>query len=106
MFDELRAAVAVARARARRAGALSAAEALELATLGRPRALGLDDEIGSLVAGKQADLAVVSPRRLAVSCPGRIRPRRSSSAERRTASSLLSSTADRDTGKEETSGTS
>ena len=35
-------------------------EALELATLGSARALGLDDEIGSLTPGKQADLAVVS----------------------------------------------
>ena len=60
MFDELRAAVSSARARERRPGALSAAEALELATLGSARALGLDDEVGSLVQGKRADLAVVA----------------------------------------------
>ncbi len=60
MFDELRAAVAGARARAGRPEALSAAEALELATIGSARALGLDDEIGSLTPGKQADLTVVS----------------------------------------------
>lgn len=60
MFDELRAAVMGARARERRSDALSAEEALELATLGSARALGLDDEIGSLTPGKQADLAVVS----------------------------------------------
>jgi cytosine/adenosine deaminase-related metal-dependent hydrolase len=60
MFAELRAAIYAARARERRPDALSATEALELATLGSARALGLDDEVGSLVPGKHADLAVVS----------------------------------------------
>lgn len=60
MFDEMRAAVVGARARERRPDALTAAEALELATLGGARALGLDDSIGSLVPGKQADLFVLS----------------------------------------------
>ena len=60
MFDELRAAVMGARARELRSDALSAAGALELATLGSARALGLDDEIGSLSAGKRADLVIVS----------------------------------------------
>ncbi len=60
MFDEMRAAISCARARERRPDALTAADALELATLGGARALGLDAVTGSLVAGKQADLAVVS----------------------------------------------
>ena len=60
LFDELRAAVALARARERETDALTAAEALELATLGSARALGLDDEIGSLAPGKRADLAILS----------------------------------------------
>jgi 5-methylthioadenosine/S-adenosylhomocysteine deaminase len=60
MFDELRAAVGLARIRAGRAEAMPAAQALELATLGSARALGLGDEIGSLEAGKHADLVVVS----------------------------------------------
>ena len=60
MFDELRAAIGLARLRAERADALSATQALELATLGSARALGLDDEIGSLEPGKRADVAVVS----------------------------------------------
>jgi 5-methylthioadenosine/S-adenosylhomocysteine deaminase len=60
MFEELRTAVYVSRAREERPDALSAAEALELGTLGGARALGLEDEVGSLVPGKHADLAVVS----------------------------------------------
>ena len=59
-FDELRAVVTMARARERRPDALTAAEALELGTIGSARALGLDGETGSLVSGKRADLAVVS----------------------------------------------
>jgi len=60
MFEELRAALFLARARERRPEALTATEALELATIGSARALRLDDEIGSIAAGKRADLAVVS----------------------------------------------
>jgi 5-methylthioadenosine/S-adenosylhomocysteine deaminase len=60
MFEELRAALFFARAREHRPEALSATEALELATLGSARALGLGDEIGSLEPGKRADLVVVS----------------------------------------------
>jgi cytosine/adenosine deaminase-related metal-dependent hydrolase len=39
---------------------INADQALYAATLGGARAMGLDDRIGSLEAGKQADLAVVS----------------------------------------------
>jgi 5-methylthioadenosine/S-adenosylhomocysteine deaminase len=60
MFEELRTAVIAARAREARPDALTATEALELATLGSARALGLEHEIGSLAPGKRADLAVVS----------------------------------------------
>ncbi len=60
MFEEMRTAVYMARAREQRPDALSASSALELATLGSARALGLDQETGSLAAGKRADLAVVS----------------------------------------------
>ena len=60
MFDEMRAAIVGARAREGRPEALTAADALELATLGGARALGLDETLGSIVPGKQADLTVVS----------------------------------------------
>jgi cytosine/adenosine deaminase-related metal-dependent hydrolase len=59
-FEELRSVVLTARARAARPDVLTAGEALELGTLGSARALGLDSEIGSLVPGKRADLAVIS----------------------------------------------
>jgi cytosine/adenosine deaminase-related metal-dependent hydrolase len=60
MFEEMRTAVYMARAREQQPDALSASAALELATLGAARALGLADETGSLAVGKRADLAVVS----------------------------------------------
>jgi cytosine/adenosine deaminase-related metal-dependent hydrolase len=60
MFEEMRTAIYTARARERRPDALSASAALELATLGAARALGLEEETGSLAVGKRADLAVVS----------------------------------------------
>jgi 5-methylthioadenosine/S-adenosylhomocysteine deaminase len=60
LFEELRTAIVAARARERRPDALSTHRALELATLGGARVLGLDADVGSLVPGKWADLAVVS----------------------------------------------
>jgi 5-methylthioadenosine/S-adenosylhomocysteine deaminase len=60
LFAELRATLQQARARERDPQALSATKALELATLGGARALRLADEIGSLVPGKRADLAIVA----------------------------------------------
>jgi cytosine/adenosine deaminase-related metal-dependent hydrolase len=59
-FEELRSVVLSARARAARPDVLSAAETLELGTLGSATALGLQDQIGSIVPGKRADLAVIT----------------------------------------------
>jgi len=60
MFEELRTCLMAARVRDRRPDVISARTALELATLGSARALGLDAQIGSLAPGKRADLTVVS----------------------------------------------
>jgi 5-methylthioadenosine/S-adenosylhomocysteine deaminase len=60
LFEELRTAIVGARARARNPVGLAASRALELATLGGARVLGLDEEVGSLVPGKWADLTVTS----------------------------------------------
>ncbi len=60
VFEEMRSAIYLARARARDPGALDAGAALRLATLDAARALRLDHEVGTLAAGKRADLTVVS----------------------------------------------
>jgi 5-methylthioadenosine/S-adenosylhomocysteine deaminase len=60
VFEEMRAAVYFARARSREAGALTGEEALRLATIDAARALRMDAEVGTLTAGKRADLTVVS----------------------------------------------
>ncbi len=57
VMQETRLAALLAKGVANDATALPAAHALECATLGGARALGLDARIGSLVAGKEADLA-------------------------------------------------
>jgi 5-methylthioadenosine/S-adenosylhomocysteine deaminase len=60
VFEEMRTAVSFARARERRADALSAEDALRLATVDSARALRMDGEVGTLTPGKRADLTVVS----------------------------------------------
>jgi 5-methylthioadenosine/S-adenosylhomocysteine deaminase len=59
MFAEMRLAALLAKAVAHDAQAMPAHAALRSATLGGARALGLDDKLGSLVAGKAADLIAV-----------------------------------------------
>jgi len=59
MFQEMRQAALLAKAVARDAAAVPAHAALRAATLGGAIALGLDSKIGSITAGKLADLVAV-----------------------------------------------
>ncbi|WP_163138914.1 TRZ/ATZ family hydrolase [Arhodomonas sp. KWT] len=59
MLGELRTAAMLAKGVARDPAALPAARALEAATLGGARALGLGDRVGSLTPGKEADVIAV-----------------------------------------------
>lgn len=59
MFDEMRFAVLLQRVRTRRYDAMTALESVNMATIGGARALGMDNEIGSLAPGKHADIIAV-----------------------------------------------
>ena len=59
MFGEMRTAALLAKGVANDASAFDAAFAIQAATLNGAKAIGLDDRIGSLVAGKQADIVAV-----------------------------------------------
>src|SRR5581483_9990826 len=59
MFGEMRTAALLAKGVSADASAFDAAYALQAATLNGARALGLGERIGSIVAGKEADLVAV-----------------------------------------------
>ncbi|HSQ26250.1 MAG TPA: amidohydrolase [Anaerolineales bacterium] len=59
MVEVLRLAVCIARMREDDPQALRAIDVLEMATMGGARALGLQDEIGSIEVGKKADIIVM-----------------------------------------------
>jgi 5-methylthioadenosine/S-adenosylhomocysteine deaminase len=59
MFDEIRTAALLAKGVSGDATALDAANALRIATMGGAKAIGMDDIIGSITPGKQADLVLV-----------------------------------------------
>ncbi len=60
LWEEMRTAALLAKGASGRADVLPAARAVEMATLGGARALGLDHLIGSIEPGKQADLVAVN----------------------------------------------
>lgn len=60
LFQEMRLAALLAKAQSGQADAVSAHQALRMATLGGARALGLDHRIGSLLPGKAADLCAIN----------------------------------------------
>ena len=62
MWEEMRLAALLAKGATSDPTALPARQALALATIGGARALHLDDVVGSLEAGKRADVAVVDLR--------------------------------------------
>jgi len=62
ILEEARLAALFQRAAKRSERVITAQQALELATIGGARCLGLDDKVGSLEVGKDADIAVFSLR--------------------------------------------
>lgn len=60
LFGEMRAAALLQRATSGRADALTAADLFRMATLEGARAIGWDDQIGSLERGKQADIVLLN----------------------------------------------
>ncbi|MEJ2794359.1 TRZ/ATZ family hydrolase [Iodobacter sp. LRB] len=59
LFAEMRLAALLAKAEANDAHAIPAWQALEMATINGAKAMRLDDKIGSIKAGKQADLIAI-----------------------------------------------
>ncbi len=64
MFAEMRLAALLAKGASGNPEAVPAEQALEMATINAARALGLEERIGTLEAGKQADLIAVSLDRI------------------------------------------
>ena len=63
MFAEMKTACLLQNATQKNAAALTAQTALEMATINGARAIGREDDLGSLVAGKLADIVLIDVRR-------------------------------------------
>ncbi len=59
MFEVMKAAALLQRARAQDAHAITSAQALRMATIGGAQAIGLGDRVGSLEVGKRADVVLL-----------------------------------------------
>ncbi|TDH72469.1 hypothetical protein CCR75_001265 [Bremia lactucae] len=59
MFSEMKLAAILAKAETKKCSSVPAAEALQMATLNGARALGLENDIGSIEVGKRADVIAV-----------------------------------------------
>lgn len=59
MFGELKTAALIAKAISNNASAVNAHTALRMATLSGAKALGIDDQVGSLTIGKSADIIAI-----------------------------------------------
>jgi cytosine/adenosine deaminase-related metal-dependent hydrolase len=64
MFREMHLAAILHSGARQNAGILDAYQVLEFATINGARALGLEEQIGSLEVGKKADIVIVAPRGL------------------------------------------
>lgn len=64
MFDAMRLATLVQKGVCRDATALSAKDAVKMATVSGTRALGMQDRIGTLETGKRADIVLFNPNKL------------------------------------------
>src|SRR5258705_5574153 len=62
MFEAMRQASFLAKLSTRDPTAVKAQDAVDMATLGRARVIGMEQLLGSLEAGKRADLITVSTR--------------------------------------------
>ncbi|MEM3296826.1 MAG: amidohydrolase family protein, partial [Candidatus Micrarchaeaceae archaeon] len=62
MFQSIKLAALLQKGATRDPSALTAQQALDLATVNAAKALGVDDKIGSIEEGKLADLVLLDPR--------------------------------------------
>jgi 5-methylthioadenosine/S-adenosylhomocysteine deaminase len=75
MFEQMRLAAYLQKQKHQSADALTAEQALEMATIGGAAALGMSDEIGSLETGKKADMILIDFNQPHLMLTGRLAPK-------------------------------